>query len=136
MRLFRVVACAALAACLMSGMGIAKSGTEAEGPASLAGTTTRAEVVVFEIGGCKYCTAFRDNLGARYLASTTNAVAPMRYVDVGRLEPGAFQLQSEITTVPTIVLLQDGREIDRVEGYPLSEMLFGMVKSRLAPPVD
>ena len=136
MRLFRVAALAAIAACLASGAVIAKPGSEAERLGGLLRTAPKTEVVVFEIGGCKYCTVFRDNLGARYQASTTNAVAPMRYVDVGRLDPTDFQLRSEITTVPTIVLLQDGKEIDRVEGYPLSEALFGMVKSRVTPAGD
>ena len=91
----------------------------------------RAEVLVFEAAGCRYCVAFRDNLGARYLSSTTNTAAPLRYIDATRLDPNAFQLRTEITIVPTIVLMQDGREVDRVEGYPVSEALFGMVKSRV-----
>ena len=133
MRLFRVAAFAAIAACLAAGVVIAKPGSDLAGPSSLSRTAPKTEVVVFEIGGCKYCTVFRDNLGARYQASTTNAVAPMRYVDVGRLDPADFQLASDITTVPTIVLMQDGKEIDRVEGYPMSEVLFGMVKSKVTP---
>lgn len=112
-----------------AGHGLARPNAETE--TSPAGGRAKTEVIVFEIGGCQYCTAFRDNLGARYLASTTNAAAPMRYVDVGRLDPRSFQLRSDITTVPTIVLMQDGKEVDRVEGYPLSEVLFGMVKSRV-----
>jgi thioredoxin-like negative regulator of GroEL len=125
MRLFLAAALAAMIACVLPGGSSAKPDSDADT------TTPRTEVVVFEIGGCKYCEAFRGNLGARYLASTTNRAAPMRFVDVGKLDPQAFQLRADINTVPTIVLLQDGREVDRVEGYPLPELLFGMVKSRV-----
>ena len=114
--------------------GSAKSNGEAD--TSAGNIVPRTEVIVFEIGGCKYCAAFRDNLGARYLASTTNRAAPMRFVDVGKLDPQAFQLRADINTVPTIVVLQDGREVDRVEGYPLAELLFGMVKSRVGSQDD
>lgn len=125
MRFLLAAACAALIALGTPHVGAAKPDADADTSAP------RTEVIVFEIGGCKYCSAFRDNLAARYLASTTNQAAPMRFVDVGRLDPQSFHLRSDINTVPTIVLMQDGREIDRVEGYPLPEMLFGMVKSRV-----
>ena len=60
----------------------------------------------------------------------------MRYVDIGQLDPANFQLRADITTVPTIVVLQDGREVDRVEGYPLRDVLFEMVKSRVGPSAE
>ena len=134
MRLFLAAALAAIIACGMPSGGSAKSNGEADPGATT--NAPRTEVIVFEIGGCKYCTAFRDNLGARYLASTTNRAAPMRFVDVGKLDPQAFQLRADINTVPTIVVLQDGREVDRVEGYPLPELLFGMVKARVGSESD
>jgi hypothetical protein len=120
--------------CVHAGLGSARPNAEAEIPAD--GAKARTEVIVFEIGGCKYCVAFRDNLGARYLSSTTNKAAPLRYVDIGQLDPTNFQLRADITTVPTIVVLQDGREVDRVEGYPLRDVLFEMVKSRVGPSAE
>ena len=129
MRLFLTAAIAAMIVIVMPVGGWTKSNDGAD--STIGNAAPRTEVVVFEIGGCKYCTAFRDNLGARYLASTTNRAAPMRFVDVGRLDPQSFQLSADINTVPTIVVLQDGREVDRVEGYPLADLLFGMVKARI-----
>lgn len=128
MRLFLVATLAAVFALVTPTGGSAKPSADAD---TTPAGAPRTEVVVFEIGGCHHCAAFRDNLAPRYLASTTNKAAPMRFVDVGKLDPNDFQLLSDINTVPTIVLLQDGREIDRVEGYPLPELLFGMVKSRV-----
>jgi hypothetical protein len=134
MRRFLVAVLAAIIAIGLPNGGSAKSNGEAD---MSAGTNApRTEVIVFEIGGCKYCTMFRDNLGARYLASTTNRAAPMRFVDVGKLDPQSFQLSADINTVPTIVVLQDGREVDRVEGYPVPELLFGMVKARVGSGED
>ena len=129
MRLLLAAVIAALIACGMPAGSSAKPNGGAE--LTDGNVAPRTEVIVFEIGGCTHCTAFRDNLGARYLASTTNRAAPMRFVDVGRLDPHAFQLRADINTVPTIVVMQDGREVDRVEGYPLPELLFGMVKARV-----
>ena len=134
MRIKLAAAAVFAALSLYSASGFARPNADAE--LSARNQTTKSEVVVFEIGGCGHCTAFRDNLGARYLASTTNAAAPLRYVDVGKIDPDTFHLRGEITTVPTIVLLQDGREVDRVEGYPVSQALFGMVKSRVGAGAD
>ena len=133
MRSFLAAVLAGGLLCLMASGGSAKPNSEADATTA---KPSRTEVIVFEISGCKYCVVFRENLGARYLSSTTNTLAPMRFVDVGRLDPEAFHLSGDIGTVPTIVLMRDGREVDRIEGYPLSEILFGMVKSRVGSDSD
>ena len=93
--------------------------------------TARTEIVVFEAPGCHHCTAFREHLGARYAASTTADKAPLRYVDATQPEAANFPLNGEIRLLPTIVVMQDGHEVDRLEGYPLPEMFFSMIRSRL-----
>jgi thioredoxin-related protein len=98
-------------------------------PATIADET--AEVLVFEIQGCGYCQSFREQLGARYIASTTNKLAPLRFVDLNKHDADAFPLSGPVTVLPTIVLLRDGKEIDRLEGYPLSEAMFRMVQSNI-----
>lgn len=94
-------------------------------------TPATAELLVFEIDGCRYCAAFRDNLGARYQSSTTHRAAPLRYVDIARAESAAAGLVRDITIAPTIVLMQDGQEVARIEGYPPPEVLFGLVRGHL-----
>jgi hypothetical protein len=90
----------------------------------------RYEVVVFEAPACRYCALFRQTLAERYLASTTNAQAPMRFVDATRDDKDPEGLSRPITIVPTIVLMTSGKEVDRLEGYPVPEALFHMVRSR------
>lgn len=92
---------------------------------------TRYEVVVFEAPACRYCALFRQTLAERYLASTTNASVPMRFVDATLSDKDPDGLSKPISIVPTIVLMTSGKEIDRLEGYPVPEALFHMVRSRL-----
>jgi thioredoxin-like negative regulator of GroEL len=98
--------------------------------------TPAAEVIVFEMAGCHHCVAFRDNLGARYLASTLQRAAPMRFVDIDKSDPASYPLATELRMLPTIVLIKNGREIDRLEGYPVPEIMFAMVKDALASQSD
>ncbi|KAB2850842.1 MAG: hypothetical protein F9K44_03615 [Hyphomicrobiaceae bacterium] len=90
----------------------------------------RYEVVVFEAAACRYCALFRQTLGERYLASTTNSIAPMRFVDATREDKDPDGLKVPISILPTIVLMISGREVDRLEGYPAPEALFHMIRSR------
>ena len=90
----------------------------------------RYEVVVFEAPACRYCALFRQTLAERYLASTTNAAAPMRFVDATRDDKDPEGLSRPITIVPTVVLMTSGKEVERLEGYPVPEALFHMVRSR------
>ena len=123
---------AALLASMLASVLMALMPTRAgAGRDALEAAPTRIEIVVFEAPGCHYCEAFRERLGARYAASTSHHTAPLRYVDATQPEAAGFPLNGEIKLVPTIVVMQDGREVDRLEGYPLPEMFFSMIRSRL-----
>lgn len=104
------------------------------GPLKAVSTTSapgqRYEVVVFEAPACRYCALFRQTLAERYLASTSNAEAPMRFVDATRDEKDPEGLLKPISIVPTIVLMTSGKEVDRLEGYPVPEALYHMIRSR------
>ena len=97
--------------------------------------TASAELLVFEIAKCGHCVRFREQFGPRYARSKANLAAPMRFIDIAQQDPDAFPLSSLITVLPTLVLMRDGREVDRLEGYPLPDLVFGMVK-RALPAAD
>jgi hypothetical protein len=80
-------------------------------------TPPRLELVVIEVQNCNICPLVRQQLLPRWQETAWGRTVPMRFVDASTREEGAIGLTSALEIVPTIVLLRDGREIERVTGY-------------------
>ncbi|MGE3917495.1 MAG: hypothetical protein AB7F78_17520 [Hyphomicrobiaceae bacterium] len=84
----------------------------------------RLELLVIEVAGCTVCDLVRLNIQPAYEASPRARQVPMRYVDITSLDELQLGLVQRVATVPTIVLMQDGREVDRISGYTGPEHFF------------
>jgi hypothetical protein len=91
-----------------------------------------AELLYFFSPSCGYCKAFDEEVALIYPRTDAGRVAPMKRVEVdpetfAPLDPG---LPYDPGTVPTFVLVHDGREIARLNGYSGDE-LFWMSMQRM-----
>ncbi len=77
----------------------------------------KLELLVFEIDGCAMCDVFRRDIAPQYKTGPASTRAPLRFVDLNETDPDTLALRSSISQVPTVVLMQDGREVDRITGY-------------------
>ncbi len=75
------------------------------------------ELVVFEADGCTYCQNFRADVLPLYKASQIGRETPIRLVNVSRSDETKMGLNGAITIVPTVVLMHQGQEVDRIVGY-------------------
>lgn len=80
-------------------------------------TQRNMEIIVMEVPGCKYCPLFREHILPAYSASPRAKEMPIRFVDVSAADTSKLKLISPIETVPTAVLMQNNKEIGRIEGY-------------------
>lgn len=80
-------------------------------------TQRNMEIIVMEVPGCKYCPLFREHILPTYSASPRAKEMPIRFVDVSAADTSKLKLISPIKTVPTAVLMQNNKEIGRIEGY-------------------
>ena len=85
------------------------------------------EIVVFEIADCAYCDIFRNRIGRKYRKSDFFDRAPLRFVDLESDGTAGMPLKRAVTTAPTIVVLFQGREVERVEGVPDAARFFKFV---------
>lgn len=77
-----------------------------------------AELVMFEQAGCPWCQAFDREVAPAYVKSEEGLRAPLRRVDIDKpLPPDLSFIQVERLT-PLFVLIDNGREIGRIRGYP------------------
>ncbi len=80
------------------------------------------EIVIVESDGCPYC----EKLKTQVLSSYRGSI-PLRVVKESRLKK--LNLKGKIEVTPTILFIEDGKEIFRVKGYLNREDFY-----RLVPP--
>lgn len=95
----------------------AHSTAEARRDGGAAVAVSPYELVVFEADGCTYCQDFRSQILPMYTSSALGRQAPIRFVNVSRSDETKMGLAGAITIAPTVVLMRDGREVDRIIGY-------------------
>lgn len=96
----------------------------------IASSTTNAraaELVMFEQAGCAWCEAFDREIATVYDKTAEGARAPLRRVDIARALPPdlAFIVIERLT--PLFVLVDNGREIGRIRGYPGEDHFWGLL---------
>ena len=75
------------------------------------------EVLVFEHADCVYCRVFRRDVLPQYHQAVRANAAPLRFVDIEKDDTASLGLNSHIDTLPTAVVMRNGREVDRIVGY-------------------
>ena len=108
-----VVLISAVVAMALSSFGAQAAGRDA----AKALPASPYELVVFEADGCLYCQNFRQDVLPLYKASKIGRDTPIRFVNVSRSDETKMGLASQITIAPTVVLMHQGQEIDRIVGY-------------------
>lgn len=101
-------------------------------PAPDAPTRRGLELVVYEQPNCGVCQAFRQRVAPHYLGQDTALKAPLRYVDIVASPVGQAGLRTNLTMLPTTVLMRDGAELVRLPGLVSAEAFVTIVESMLA----
>ncbi|HSK38795.1 MAG TPA: transcriptional regulator [Arenibaculum sp.] len=96
-----------------------------------------AELVMFEEPGCPWCAAWHARIGPIYPKTPEGRRAPLRRVDMTASRPDDLRAIKGVVHSPTFVLVDDGREIGRILGYPGEDFfwaLLGELMGRLDAP--
>ena len=87
-----------------------------------------ASLVMFDRKGCPWCAKWHAEIGVEaYNAGPEGQIAPLRVLDVASPLPNDLKGISGIVGTPTFVLVENGREIDRLVGYPGKQVFFGRI---------
>lgn len=87
--------------------------------APIATPLAAAELLMFKDDACMWCARWDAEVGPDYPASAAAAVAPLRRIDLrGDPLPDGLELDARVRYTPTFVLVEGGREIGRITGYP------------------
>ena len=75
-----------------------------------------AELVMVERDGCVYCAAWNAEIAPAYPNTAEGRFAPLRRVNVRDL-PAGLRLARRVLFTPTFLLVDNGKELARMEGY-------------------
>jgi len=82
-----------------------------------------ADLVMVEQPGCSHCADRNAEIAHIYPKTDAGQRAPLRRVDLRDL-PEDIAFTSDPVFTPTFVLVEDGRELGRIEGYAGDEFFW------------
>ncbi|MCU0953720.1 MAG: thioredoxin family protein [Hyphomicrobium sp.] len=91
----------------------------------------RFELLVVETDNCIYCGLFRRDVAPTYTASIRARSVPMRFIDLNAPDIDALSLSAPIESVPTVLVVEQGREVGRIAGYVGPEIFFHSLNTLL-----
>ena len=87
-----------------------------------------AELVMYRRAGCPYCLAFDREIAPAYPKTDIGKRLPLRQVHLDRGKDTSVELKSPVRFTPTFVLVEDGKEKARIEGYPGEFFFWGVLE--------
>nr|WP_321254747.1 hypothetical protein [uncultured Ruegeria sp.] len=91
--------------------------------------SSRAEMALLmaEEDGCMWCARWDSEISQIYPKTPEGHAAPLQRVDIHAALPDGISLTKPLYYTPTFVLLDNGNEVGRIEGYPGEDFFWGML---------
>lgn len=84
-------------------------------------------LVMVEQAGCSYCARWMRDVAPEYPLTPEGRFAPLRRVDLRAPLPEDLSFETRPVFTPTFVLMRDGAEVSRLEGYPGEDFFWGLL---------
>lgn len=88
------------------------------------------ELVMVEEHGCMWCERWNAEIAPIYPKTGAGKFAPLRRVDIHAPMPDDLQELGSMHFTPTFVLVDNGQEIGRIEGY-IGEEFFWVILEKM-----
>lgn len=90
-----------------------------------------AQLIMLEQDGCHWCEVWNKEIGIAYPKTDEGKLAPLRRVDIHAPLPVDLEGLKKANYTPTFVVWHNGREIDRLRGYPGGHFFWPMLQQML-----
>ena len=94
------------------------------------------ELIMVEEPGCYWCGEWNKDIAAIYPKTPEGKFAPLRRIDVHNRLPDDLTFQRAAVYTPTFILVRDGQELARIEGYPGEDIFWGLLGRMLIEHTD
>ena len=96
-----------------------------------AARAAQLELLMFEQPGCVYCARWNAEIAPEYPLTAEGQLAPLRRIDLRAPLPDGITIEAHPLFTPTFVLVSDGVETGRLEGYPGEDFFWPILASML-----
>lgn len=93
-------------------------------------------LMMVEEDGCPWCARWNRDVGGEYDLTDEGKAAPLWRYDIHDPAPEGVTFASKPHFTPTFILLVDGTEVNRIEGYPGEGFFWGLLSMMLASLPD
>ncbi|MGK7651610.1 hypothetical protein ACSQ76_04010 [Roseovarius sp. B08] len=87
-------------------------------------------LLMAEEDGCYWCARWNEEVAAAYPKTPEGQAAPLRRYDLYSETPDV-DFARRVRFTPTFILVRDGTELGRIEGYPGEDFFWGLLGEML-----
>ncbi len=95
---------------------------------TMASPAWAAQLIMVEQDACEWCEVWDEEVGVVYDKTPEGRAAPLRRVDIHDPLPTDLQFITGLVYTPTFVLVEGGKELGRIRGYPGEDFFWGMLQ--------
>ena len=133
MNLFRQIFCVVLLLlAAIAGVGLIPVQAAKDFWAGPSVQSPKLELLVFEADSCGYCEIFRRDIAPGYNLAPLATTAPLRFIDIGKVDLDKLGLTARLEVLPTTVLMKNGHEVERISGLTAPSTFYVLLKHMIA----
>lgn len=102
------------------------------GLSSAVTATADTVLLMVEEHGCVWCARWNDEISHIYPKTKEGKAAPLQRLDINAKRPENITFARKLSFTPTFVLVVDGTEASRIEGYPGEDFFWGLLEQMLS----
>ena len=87
-------------------------------------------LLMAEQDGCHWCAKWDEEIAPKYPKTAEGKAAPLRRYDLLGQAP-EVEFDRRVRYTPTFILVRDGVELARIEGYPGEDFFWGLLEGLL-----
>lgn len=87
-------------------------------------------LLMAEEDGCYWCGRWDEEISAIYPKTAEGKLAPLKRYDLHGEEPDV-EFTRNVHYTPTFILVNDGKEVGRLEGYPGEDFFWGLLDAMI-----
>ena len=100
--------------------------------ASVFSASAETRLIMVEEVGCIWCARWNAELSDIYPKTPEGKAAPLLRIDIHAPRPKDITFARSLHFTPTFVLIVDGVETSRIEGYPGEDFFWGLLGQMLS----